>query len=102
MNKEKQFSIATADLCAVMHNAISAFLREDWLGGANEWEALTMATGYQTDCAITDYIREKFKPFEDRLIEHANNVGKQEEAARNALFVHFTKLAIGAKTNENN
>ena len=102
MNDEKQFSIATADLCAVMHNAISAFLREDWLGGANEWEALTMATGYQTESAITDYIREKFKPFEDRLIAHANNVGGREEAARNALFVHFTKLAMGDKKNESN
>ena len=97
MNKEKQFSIAKADLAAVMHNAISAFLREDWLGGANEWEALTMATGYQTESAITDYIREKFKPYEDRLIAHANNVGDQEQAARNALFLHFTKLAIGDK-----
>ena len=95
MNKGKQFSIATADLCAVMHNAISAFLREDWLGQANE-------TFLMHQYSVTDFIREKFKPFEDRLIEHANNVGKQEEAARNALFVHFTKLAIGDKQNENN
>lgn len=94
MNKETKFSIAKADLAAVMHNAISAFLREDWLGQANE-------TFLISQYSVTDFIREKFKPFEDRLIARANGIGEKEQAARNALFVHFTKLAIGDKQNEN-
>ena len=84
--KEKTMKIRVdaATAAAVLINAKRAFVRENWLLQAPDGKA-------------ADFIREKFKPFGERLVKAGKVKTKDIERAHEIFFQHFSKLVLEAK-----
>lgn len=84
--KEKTMKIRVdaATAAAVLINAKRAFVRENWLLQA-------------PDGGAADFIREKFKPFGERLVKAGKVKTKDIEKAHEIFFQHFSKLVLEAK-----
>jgi len=69
---------------AVLINARRAFVRENWLLQC-------------PDGGAADFIREKFRPFGERLVNAAKVKSEDIEKAHEIFFQHFSKLVLEGK-----
>lgn len=69
---------------AVLINAKRAFIRENWLLQA-------------PDGGAADFMRSKFRPYGQRLVNAARVKNEDIEKAHEVFFQHFSKLVLEEK-----